>query len=191
MRNVGNESSKTYVARMSNGFMEKYLSGQHILEIGPGPEAIVAQAIAIGPGYPGYNGTVLPFNDQSQDAVYSSHCLEHVTDSAASLREWFRVLRVGGFLVITVPHYQLYEKKVEMPSRFSGEHKRFYHAGRLLMELYDNLPKGEWRLRHCLDNDQGFDYSLPVAQHSIGCYEVEVVVERIARPGYINEMYPT
>lgn len=49
----------------------------------------------------------LPYPDGAVDEVYSSHTLEHADDLAharAALREWHRVLKVGGTLTIVVPN---------------------------------------------------------------------------------------
>ena len=43
------------------------------------------------------------FPDQSFDLVTSYHCLEHVYDPAAQLREMWRIVRPGGFVHIEVP----------------------------------------------------------------------------------------
>ena len=82
----------------------------------------------------------------------------------------------------------LYEKRVNLPSRWNSDHKRFYDVGRLLQELKESLPFGEWRLRMLHENDQDFDYNTSIHQHSAGCYEIECVVERIKLPNYLYEM---
>jgi SAM-dependent methyltransferase len=195
-RQVGTESLKSYKQKIESGFLEKYLSGDNILELGfagyntpRDVVPIVEKAIGIDQGYPGYDGIHLPFPDESQDAVYSSHVLEHIPDWETALQEWFRVLKIGGYMIIVVPHWLLYEKKKDLPSRFAGSgHFRYYLPSTLLTEIQEALPLGEWRLRHMLDNDQGFDYSLPDIQHSEGCYEIECVIERIADPAYISQM---
>jgi SAM-dependent methyltransferase len=60
--------------------------------------------------------------DKSLNFVHSSHCLEHLVDPTEGLRNWFRVLQEGGYLVITVPDEDLYEQGV-FPSVFNGDHK--------------------------------------------------------------------
>ena len=186
------ESRKSYKAKIESGFFDKYLGGEHILDIGYdgnfGGPTICEGAIGVDKDYPGYDGIHLPFEDSSQDTVYASHCLEHITDYKAALKEWFRVLKVGGFLVVVVPHYQLYEKRFTLPSIYNFDHKRMYHAGVLTQEIHDSLPFGEWRLRHCIDNDANFTYDYPCNKHSDGCYEVEAVVEKIPHHAYIDEM---
>jgi len=63
--------------------------------------------------------------DESFDFVHSSHCLEHLRDPRAGLASWFRVLRPGGHLVVTVPDEDLYEQGV-FPSTFNRDHKHTF-----------------------------------------------------------------
>lgn len=47
--------------------------------------------------------TELPFDDDTFDAIYCSHVLEHVPDDAAAMAELQRVLRPGGWAILQVP----------------------------------------------------------------------------------------
>lgn len=60
--------------------------------------------------------------DGEFDFVHSSHCLEHLVDPREGLRNWFRAVRSGGYLVVTVPDEDLYEQGV-FPSTFNRDHK--------------------------------------------------------------------
>ncbi len=60
--------------------------------------------------------------DGSLGFVHSSHCLEHLVDPGEGLRNWLRVVRDDGYLVITVPDEDLYEQGV-FPSTFNRDHK--------------------------------------------------------------------
>ena len=60
--------------------------------------------------------------DNSIDFIHSSHCLEHLVDPVEGLRNWLRVVKPGGHLVITVPDEDLYEQGV-FPSTFNHDHK--------------------------------------------------------------------
>jgi len=60
--------------------------------------------------------------DGEYDFVHSSHCLEHMRDPAEALENWFRVVKPGGHLIITIPDEDLYEQGV-FPSNFNLDHK--------------------------------------------------------------------
>lgn len=60
--------------------------------------------------------------DESLSFVHSSHCLEHLVNPTEGLRNWFRVVREDGYLIITVPDEDLYEQGI-FPSSFNGDHK--------------------------------------------------------------------
>jgi len=48
------------------------------------------------------------FASQSMDFVFSSHLLEHIKDHEKALKEWWRVLKVGGKLCLYLPHKEHY-----------------------------------------------------------------------------------
>ena len=193
-RRVGPEIRKTYRQKCESGFIERYLSGPHILDIGfrgwdAASQPIVPQAVGVGLDYPGYDGLHLPFVDESHDAVFSSHCLEHIDDYRTVLGEWYRVLKVGGYLILAVPHCWLYERKPAPTSLHGGtEHRRFYTPASLAAEIEESLPVGGYRVRLLRDNDEGFDYSVPPEQHAAGCYEIELVLEKIQIPSYAGRL---
>ena len=186
-RTVGVEARKTIASKERSGFFAKYLSGENILDIGyrgyiEDVVPIVPQAIGVDLNYPGYDGRTLPFGDSTQDAVFSSHCLEHIDDYKNALREWYRVLKVGGFMIVIVPHKFLYEKRAGLPSNFNRDHKRFYTPASLMAEVESALAPNTYRVRHLADNDERFTYVIPPDKHSGGCYELEVVIEKIQAP---------
>jgi SAM-dependent methyltransferase len=195
-RRVGIEFRRSYQRRIESGFVAKYLSGHHILDIGfRGGDAtalpITEHAIGIDLDYPGYDGIHLPFPDESQDAVLASHILEHVTDRESVLRDWYRVVKVGGYLCIFVPHKYLYERRPALPSLWNGDHKQFYTPGSLMVEVERSLPINGFRIRHFADNDFAFDYERVPGQPPSGSYEIELVIEKIQRPAYSDYLEPS
>lgn len=52
------------------------------------------------------SGLELPFKAESYDIVGSFDVLEHIDDHVMALKEWSRVLKDDGAIVITVPAYQ-------------------------------------------------------------------------------------
>lgn len=67
--------------------------------------------------------------DESFDFLYSSHCLEHLRDPRIALRNWLRVVKPGGYLVIQVPDEDHYEQG-HWPSIFNTDHKLTFTMGK-------------------------------------------------------------
>lgn len=183
---LGQEPKKSFGEKVRSNFFLRYMSG-YGLDVGfkGGNESaapILTSAVGVDLGYPGYDGVNLPFNSESKDYVYSSHCLEHVLKPFDCLREWLRVVKVGGFVIIVVPHQYLYEKKSNMPSRFSREHLRFYTPSKLLEHVEAALAPNSYRVKFLEDGDTDFDYNLPPETHSTGQYEITLVLEKITPP---------
>ena len=61
-------------------------------------------------------------SDGEFDFLHASHCLEHMQDPHVALEHWIRVVKPGGFLIITVPDEDLYEQG-HWPSRYNADHK--------------------------------------------------------------------
>jgi SAM-dependent methyltransferase len=45
-----------------------------------------------------------PIPPETYDCILASHCLEHVANPLLALKEWGRVLKPDGFLVVILPH---------------------------------------------------------------------------------------
>lgn len=184
VRRLGPETERSHKKRFINGFYKTYMNGKG-LDIGYRGsvkgriDAVLPTAIGIDIDYPGYDGITLPFNSESQDYVFSSHCLEHIDDPFQAIQEWWRVLKVGGYLVVTVPHKHLYERKEYPPSIWNGDHKRFYTPCSLLYEIEQSLPVNGYRIAHMRDNDDNFDYDRETSEHASGAYEIELVVKKL------------
>jgi SAM-dependent methyltransferase len=187
---ANNETGKSYASRRASGFFDKYLSGEKVLDVGyrgySNPELItvVPHAIGVDLDYPGYDGLRLPFDDATIDTVFSSHCLEHIADYQQAIRDWHRVVKVGGFIVCIVPSQLLYEKRKELPSRYNADHKRFYSPGSLLGEFEGALMGNSYRVRHLEENDRNYNYNIGPESHADGCYEIVLAVEKIAPPSW-------
>jgi len=189
-RRVGHEARKSFDSKLDSGFWARYITGPNVLDIGfrgydDNVVPIVDGAIGIDLDYPGYDGSVLPFQDESQDAVYSSHCLEHIPNNLQVVRDWFRVTKIGGHIITVVPHAMLYERKRRPPSRWAGwNHQRFYTPQSLLAEFESVLLPNTYRVRHLAENDVDYTYSYPTERHPDGCYEIELVIEKISPPAW-------
>jgi SAM-dependent methyltransferase len=63
--------------------------------------------------------------ESEYDFVYSSHTLEHMVDPYTALSNWFRVLKPGGHLIVSIPDEDLYEQGNFVDS-FNRHHKHTF-----------------------------------------------------------------
>jgi SAM-dependent methyltransferase len=124
------ECSKSIARRLSDpNFINRYFVGNG-LDIGGKPDPL-----ALYRGLFCQMGEVKTWDWEDGDAQYlasladgefdfahSSHCLEHLGDPKEGLANWLRVVRPGGYLVVTVPDEDLYEQG-RFPSTFNRDHK--------------------------------------------------------------------
>ena len=113
------ESSKTNQLR-SKEFFTKYLKGR-VIDIGGGNDKVANNA-EVFDLEDGDAQNILNYKDpQSYDCVYSSHCLEHMMDVPSALQGWWQLVKNNGYMIIVVPHEDLYEQKI-WPSIFTKDH---------------------------------------------------------------------
>ena len=130
----------------------KYTKGDGV-EIGCGLNKIHTSAIGINIvlsnmdfGYPfgaqiKADGSKLPwFSDDSLDYVFSSHCLEHLYEPEKALQEWTRVIHIGGFLVLILPHKNFYPN-IGQPNA-NKDHKNDFLPDDV-KKMIDNIGKYE------------------------------------------------
>ena len=124
------ECSKSINRRMADpNFMNRYFYGDGI-DIGGAPDPLFlyselfpklgeVRTWDIGDG----DATLMEGVDENTyDFVHSSHCLEHLKNPEVGLKNWFRILKPRGYLIVTVPDEDLYEQGV-FPSTFNNDHK--------------------------------------------------------------------
>jgi SAM-dependent methyltransferase len=63
--------------------------------------------------------------NETYDFVVSSHTLEHLDDPFVGLQNWWRILKLNGYLVLTVPDEDLYEQGI-FPSKYNHDHKNTF-----------------------------------------------------------------
>ena len=124
------EQSKAAKRRFNDGnFHSKYFRGIG-MDIGAGNDTL-QNNISSFPGIRRVRGWDMPdgdaqyletVKDGEYDFVHASHCLEHMVDWKVALENWIRVVRQGGYLIITIPEERMYEK-FNWPSKFNSDHK--------------------------------------------------------------------
>lgn len=100
--------------------VRSYAKGENIIELGCGGQKTISAAVGVdrvpqGSEIPHLNGKTsvadvvtdvqegLPFEDFSQDTVLARHIFEHCIDPIKTLKNWNRVLRFNGRLILAVP----------------------------------------------------------------------------------------
>jgi len=172
------ETAKAKQRRLKEGFFEKYCNGDG-LDIGWGGDLLSANCR----GWDVEDGDAqyLPgVPDSAFDFVYSSHTLEHMKNPAIALKNWWRVLKKGGYFILYIPHRDLYEKKKALPSKWNPDHKSFFLLNKdeapdtigIVPLIKRTLPDS--KIIYIKECSQGHTITDPEI-HSDGEYSIEVV----------------
>jgi hypothetical protein len=126
----------------------------------------------------------LAVQDNSQATVYVPDRLQDESDYRGALQRWFGLLRVGGVLVLTVPHAFLDTRQDRLPAPRRPHQKRLYTPASLLSEVEEALVPNSYRLRWLADRDGGYDYARDREVPPTGQHDIALVLERIAPPAW-------
>lgn len=176
------ESAKAKPRREREGFFEKYCRGKGI-DLGYGGDIVTPEAM----GWDIEHGdaqTLKGIKDAEFDFVYSSHTLEHMDNAELSLKNWWRVLRPGGFLILYLPHRDLYERKMRLPSRWNTSHRRFFlldkdeapHTVGILPLIKRTLA--DFEVLEAKVCDEGYKV-IDDTKQAEGEYSIEIVLKKI------------
>ncbi len=190
------ECSKSIMRRMREpNFANRYFVGSG-LDVGGGPDPLSLyrelfprmRGVQTFDKEDGDAEILEAIADESMDFVHSSHTLEHMRDPAQALQNWFRAVKPGGHLIITVPDEDLYEQG-QFPSTWNGDHKHTFTIWKArswsanshnLTELVTALgPAAEIALLQKLDDS--YRYTLPRFDQTltpIGECGIECVVRK-------------
>lgn len=169
-----------------------YMTGTG-LDVGSGPTAVAWRAKPYDIIHGCVDAQTLPEEeDASYDFVHSAHCLEHVRDPLEALLNWWRVLRPGGHLLLSLPDEDLYEQHI-VPSVFNIDHKvgftahkdKSWHPASLnILDLVRNLPAH--RLIKLEIMDARYDRALSLTDQTWGG-EAEAFVELIVQKQVLTD----
>lgn len=98
------------------------------------------------------------FADRTWDGVFSSHLLEHLVDTERALAEWWRVVKVGGHLVLYLPHADFYPN-INQPGA-NPDHKHDFRPNDIKKVMREVASDGHgWDLLVNENRNEGREYS--------------------------------
>lgn len=95
------------------------------------------------------------FGDAAFDCVFSSHLLEHIRDHRRALREWWRIVKPGGVLILYLPHKDLYPN-IGQPGA-NPDHKHDFLPQDIITAMAE--VAANWDLEVNEDRSAGYEYS--------------------------------
>ena len=219
------ETAKAHARRVREGFFEKYVQAP-VIDIGCGrvtgptgsahgidpltPDALCwdqddGDATFMRPEELRRHQQWTPAMQDGFGTVYSSHCIEHIQNPLLAIKNWWRIVRPGGHLIVYAPSRDHYEKRKELPSRWNADHKFFLTLDTEELPFTISLKalvaaalqsdcnwtgfedafascklkipyRSPWAYRECTEGHTITDPDI----HSDGEYSLEVVVKKIA-----------
>jgi SAM-dependent methyltransferase len=158
------EAKKTNEIRGLN-FFETYIKGR-VIDIGAGSDLVSPDAERFDLEEGDANNITDYREIDFYDTVHSSHCLEHMHKPQEAILGWWKLLKVGGYLVLVVPDEDLYEQGF-WPSKFNKDHKATFTLKKEkswspvsynIFDLVSKLPGSE--IESVVLQDSNYDYRL-------------------------------
>lgn len=129
------------------------------------------------------DATHLPFRSGSVDLLLAADVIEHLDDDGAALREFARVLRPGGHLVLTVPAFPA----LWGPQDVVAHHRRRYRRAGLLSLLGDV----DVRVATCFHFNYLLFAPIWVARKILLALDVEIASENVVNTAVLNRVLTT
>lgn len=189
------ETTKAIKRRKGTWLFNKIFSG-HGIDIGSGSDLLKKE------DFPNIK-SVQPFDlehgdaqfisqyvKQQYDFVHSSNCLEHMREPQAALLEWIKIVKPGGYLIVTLPDEKLYEQD-NFPSLYNSDHKHTFSIYRLdspAPKYHINIIEMLIHMNNLIDIikieliDTNYDYNLKNVDQTRG--ESEAFIEFILQRKY-------
>lgn len=94
------------------------------------------------------------YADGGCDFIFSSHLLEHIEDYKAALKEWWRLVKVGGHLCLYLPHKDFYPNIGKDGA--NPDHKHDF-VEQDILDVMDEFP--DWDCRRNEPRNENSEYS--------------------------------
>lgn len=107
-------------------------------------------------------GDAIPLPDYSQDFIISAHVIEHFPDPIKALKEWYRLIRPGGYIFMIVPHKERTFDKDEPRTTLQELIDR--HEGKIVARPNKNDHYSVWITEDMVELVKYFGWNLVEAQ---------------------------
>jgi ubiquinone/menaquinone biosynthesis C-methylase UbiE len=105
----------------------------------------------------------IPVPDDSFEYVYSSHLIEDFTDTGAALREFIRILKPGGNLILVFPDQQKYEDDCRRTGQTLNTHHVHKNMGmKYMLERLKNISTLAFEIIFSSDCEIGYNVIMVV-----------------------------
>jgi glycosyltransferase involved in cell wall biosynthesis len=143
--------------------LSKYCYGQGV-DLGCGISKIKVDAIGLDIYHPDADmrkdaRVMAFFPDNHFDYVYSSHLLEEIENTEATLREWLRILKAGGFLVLNQADKDLYYPLGDPACNANHKHHFDWES---LWKILENMGTELIHHYRAKDSSEGWSFELVV-----------------------------
>jgi SAM-dependent methyltransferase len=132
---MAQETSKASERRLADTARDWYaIVHGSVLDVGPGDDPLTWPDASIHPfdkKQGDANKIDTYFHDQSFDCIHGSQVMEHLYNPSDFINRCLKILKPGGWIVMTVPDYDLYEKR-RFPSQYNPDHKTTWSLWRTM-----------------------------------------------------------
>lgn len=173
------ETSLGFESRKCRDRNLNYLQSGTIFDLGCGNEKVVPKAIGIDIASMiaelkldlSDPQSMYMFNESIADVVFSSHLLEHFQDTEEILKSWWRVIKPNGYLILYLPHKDLYPKEA------NPDHKHEFAP----VDIVDILDKfASYKLIRATTHSEDNEYSFEIVAQKI--MSPEQIIVNIEKP---------
>lgn len=139
-----NQAQKTWVERIytSTGMTQEniFTHGEKVLHIGPGKKALhgavtidIIDLLEVNIVHD-LDSLPWPFKDNEFDLIFGHSVFEHLDRQIAIMEEMWRILKPGGRIVITVPHFRCTDAFTDATHKhfFTTQSMDYYIEGKAL-----------------------------------------------------------
>lgn len=185
------ETTKSAIRRKLEGWFDKY-TPFHLpgIDIGCGYDPIHPSFVKYDKIFGAGDAQFMEdIPNESFDTVFASHVLEHLNDPIIGLQNWHRICKPGGHIIICVPHRDLYEKRIALPSKWNEDHKTFWlpekDKSRGVFGVKETVHKAIPAAKIVLLRVLNEGWVSNGQNHSDGEYSIECVIRKQTRKLYM------